>query len=161
MTSARGTVIDRPSGTLLTQPQGTVLDSDGATAPTLFDDGSPRPTLPGLTQLDDGERRTEPGLPTQTPSFPHGDRDDSAHPLARPVSSSRLLFWLAIVLVGSALAAVAAWALRQSRHRGRDLQEEMVPPPAVKAPVEREAAAPPEDAETPANTEPNDVDAGS
>ena len=161
VTSARGTVIDRPSGTLLTQPQGTVLDSDGATAPTLFDDGSPRPTLPGLTQLDDGERRTEPGLSTQTPSFPHGDRDDSAHPLARPVSSSRLLFWLAIVLVGSALAAVAAWALRQSRHRGRDLQEEMVPPPAVKAPVEREAAAPPEDAENPANTEPNDVDAGS
>lgn len=161
VTSARGTVIDSPSGTLLTERQGTLLDSDGAPAPTLFDDGSPRPTLPGVTQLDAGDRRTEPGLSTQTPSFPHDDQHDTAHPLARQVSSSRLLFWLAIVLAVSTLAAVAAWALRRSRHGGRDLQEEMVPPPAAKAPPDREAGAAPEDAETPSNTEAGDADSGS
>lgn len=157
-TTARGTVIDRPSGTLITEPKGTLVDPDSAPAKTLFDDGAPRPTLPGLTQVDGGDRRTEPGLSARLPSFAH---DEPPHLAVRPTSSSRLVLWLAIVLVGSALAAVAAWALRRSVHRGGDRQEEMVPPPEVKAPPKPGNVTAPDAAETPANAPRDDADAGS
>lgn len=157
-TTARGTVIERVSGTLIAEPKSTLLDPESAPAKTLFDDGVTRPTLPGSTQVDGGDRRTEPGLSARLPSFAH---DEHPHVEARPGSSSRLLLWLAIVLVGSALAAVAAWALRKSVHRGRDQQEELVPPPQVKAPPKPETVAAPDDAETPTLTPRDDGDAGS
>lgn len=157
-TTARGTVIERVSGTLIAEPKGTLVDPESAPAKTLFDDGVTRPTLPGSTQVDGGDRLTEPGLAAQLPSFAH---DELPHVEARPASSSRLLLWLAIVLVGSALAAVAAWALRKSVHRGRDPQEELVPPPQVKAPPKPEMVAAPDDAETPTLSPRDDADAGS
>lgn len=153
-TAARGTVIQDAArargGTLVSEPQGTLLDA--SPAPTLFDDGAerPRPTLPGLTQVDAGARHTQPDLA----SFPG---DEHPHPaLARPASSSRLLMWLAIVLVGTVLAAVAAWALRRAVHRGRDQSEELVPPPEVKPPARATSSAAPADAEMPA-TSPSDA----
>lgn len=150
-TAARGTVIQDAlpmrGATLVEGDQGTL--SDGAPAPTLFDDGSagPRPTLPGLTQLDTGDRRTQPDL--ATPSFPH--EEPPPHLLRpRPISSSRALVWLGVGLAVTVLAAVAAWALVRAMHRGRDRSEEIVPPPEVKLPPRPSSSAPREDAEMPA-----------
>lgn len=123
----KGTVIDGAprTGTLLTDKPGTL--SDGAPAPTLYDEGSPRPTQPGLTQVDTGDRRTEPGISLAQPSFQPSDV--APNPAASPPSSSRMLLWLGVTLLLTLLASVGTWAVLRVLHRRPDPAEDVVPPP--------------------------------
>jgi Na+-transporting methylmalonyl-CoA/oxaloacetate decarboxylase gamma subunit len=151
--AAHGTVIagltPTRGGTWLSEPKATQPGQDAAPAPTLFDDGSsrPRPTAPGLTQVDAGARRTEPGQSARPPRF---SPDDGAPlPRPRPVSSSRLLVWLGVGLVLTVLLAIATWALVGVMHRRSAQSEEPVPPPEVQTHRQPRQVAPQEDAKMP------------
>lgn len=165
--AAHGTVIQdgvapTHSGTLLANPEGTLSDPGPGPPPTLFDGGSPapHPTLPGLTQVDTGDRHTEPGLTVGAARFRQNEVDLSLTP--GPTPSSRMVLWLGVGLVLTVLAAVGAWAVVRALHQKRAQAEEILPPPEVRVPPRPTTSAPAEDAEIPpADAPPPPSDASS
>ena len=138
-----GTVVEAPlargAGSTLVaddRRKGTLSDAD-APAPTLYDDGTlgPRPTQPGITELERGDRATQPG--DAPPTLPRFSQDEPP-PFAAHPSSRRLLVMLGIALALTLVGGVLAWAAVSFMHRSHPndgvSDDEPVPPPAPPPP---------------------------
>jgi PPM family protein phosphatase len=155
------TVLERalPSGA----GQTLVTGRETGPAPTLFDDSAPRPTQPGLTAVDTGDRTTQPGIDISvpTPSFL-----DDPGPMPRQPPGTRLWMMIGWGLALTVLGGFLAWGVVKLLHKKSDHDDdELVPPPSARelprpssiAPLPSEAptAAASADGATPEETLPD------